>query len=544
MTTEKHLSPLGNEGATQALSRKRATGRGLIALRQSRSRFAATALLGLLMLASACTPEAETAPTGGGEGPIKVTNRIDVPEVVRNNLGITFAKVERRKIAQTLRVPGRFEYTPAATREQRAALAGRVTLHVKHLDRVETGTLLYGVDAPAWRAMQQEIAEADARYWTATMQYQVRQAARSEATLDAELTASRAEAIDAVNRASLEHTAELENTTAIWAQRVEDLEKLLANGTGKAADLVEARAHLSEAKSKSLEESAARAELALRKKDIEIEAARIRNTLSRLGSEEMAAKSEMNAALAAYQLKLRTAVSLTGLSLRELQKIEGEVERWRNISKIEVFAAGPGVVSEVAASEGGWVEQGGLVLSLVDPAQVRVRARALQADLSRITNGQSARILPPAGGALAFETPLDGKIAVGLTGDADERVIELFVTPEKTLGWARPGVAVEVEITLNSTEEAVLAVPISSVVRDELQRIVFRRDPNNPDKVIRINGEFGISDGRWIEIKRDVVEGDEVVLGGVYELKLTGSGKPTGAGHFHADGTFHQGTEH
>jgi hypothetical protein len=28
-------------------------------------------------------------------------------------------------------------------------------------------------------------------------------------------------------------------------------------------------------------------------------------------------------------------------------------------------------------------------------------------------------------------------------------------------------------------------------------------------------------------------------LGGVYELKLTGSGKPTGAGHFHADGTWH-----
>ena len=26
---------------------------------------------------------------------------------------------------------------------------------------------------------------------------------------------------------------------------------------------------------------------------------------------------------------------------------------------------------------------------------------------------------------------------------------------------------------------------------------------------------------------------------GVYELKLTGSGKPTGGGHFHADGTLH-----
>ena len=202
------------------------------------------------------------------------------------------------------------------------------------------------------------------------------------------------------------------------------------------------------------------------------------------------------------------------------------------------------MVAEIAASHGAWVEQGAPILTVVDPEQVRVRARALQADLSRIMNGQNAKILPPAGGTLALEIPLEGKVALGLTGDADERVIDLFVTPEKTLGWARPGVAVEVEITLDSTEEAVLAVPVSSVVRDELQRILFRRDPNNADKVIRIAGEFGLSDGRWIEIKRDVVEGDEVVLGGVYELKLTGSGKPTGAGHFHADGTWHEGADH
>jgi hypothetical protein len=34
-------------------------------------------------------------------------------------------------------------------------------------------------------------------------------------------------------------------------------------------------------------------------------------------------------------------------------------------------------------------------------------------------------------------------------------------------------------------------------------------------------------------------EGDEVVLDGVFELNLTGAGKPQGRGHFHADGTWH-----
>ena len=40
------------------------------------------------------------------------SNRIDVPESVRRNLGITFAKVEQRSVARTIRVPGRFEFAP------------------------------------------------------------------------------------------------------------------------------------------------------------------------------------------------------------------------------------------------------------------------------------------------------------------------------------------------------------------------------------------------------------------------------------------------
>jgi hypothetical protein len=40
-------------------------------------------------------------------------------------------------------------------------------------------------------------------------------------------------------------------------------------------------------------------------------------------------------------------------------------------------------------------------------------------------------------------------------------------------------------------------------------------------------------------VNSGVKEGDEVVLEGVYELKLAGGGKATGGGHFHADGTWH-----
>jgi multidrug efflux pump subunit AcrA (membrane-fusion protein) len=73
-----------------------------------------------------------------------------------------------------------------------------------------------------------------------------------------------------------------------------------------------------------------------------------------------------------------------------------------------------------------------------------------------------------------------------------------------------------------------------------LASIIFRRDPKNPDKVIRMEADLGISDGKWVVVNSGLREGDEVVLDGVYELKLAGGGKATGGGHFHADGTYHE----
>lgn len=507
-------------------------------------RDAMLSLAAALLALTGCTPGQEPPAPAPAQATAKITNRIDVPEAVRENLGISFVQVERRHIARTLRVPGRFELAPEALAEHHAVLAGRVKLHVRHLQTVEAGALLYSLEAPAWRELQQALAQAQAAYTAAQFRGASHKGAVEQAGREKELAQSRLSALDAVIEAGVAQSLELENARALWARRVDDLEKLVAAGTGKAADLVEARARLSEARVRQLEEARARAGLALQRKELEGEAARHGSDQTRLMLEEQALQAEMQAAQLHFGLKLREAVSFTGLTASELEAMEGSAPRWQNISRLAFSARGPGVVQALGVSDGSWAEQGQLVLTLADLAQVRVVARAMQADLLDIVGGQEAKILPPTGGALALATPLQGKVRVGLDGDADERVINLFVTPAHGIRWARPGVAVEVEIQLESTLAPVLAVPLSCVVRDELDRVIFRRDPNNPDKVIRIAGKFGLSDGRWIEIREAVMEGDEVVLGGVYELKLTGSGKATGAGHFHADGTWHAGADH
>jgi multidrug efflux pump subunit AcrA (membrane-fusion protein) len=85
------------------------------------------------------------------------SNRVDVPPMVRRNLGIEFATVARRRVAQTLRLPAQVELLPAATQHYTAPFAGRVQVLVAPLQQVEAGDVLYTLDSHEWRATQREL---------------------------------------------------------------------------------------------------------------------------------------------------------------------------------------------------------------------------------------------------------------------------------------------------------------------------------------------------------------------------------------------------
>ena len=104
----------------------------------------------------AATPSEENAVTGATP-----SNRVDVPAMVRKNLGIEFADVTRRRVAQTLRLPAQVELLPSATQHYPAPYAGRVQVRVAPLQRVAAGDVLYAVDSHEWRAAQRELGAAD-----------------------------------------------------------------------------------------------------------------------------------------------------------------------------------------------------------------------------------------------------------------------------------------------------------------------------------------------------------------------------------------------
>lgn len=399
------------------------------------------------------------------------------------NLGITFARAEYRNVAQTLRVPGQFELLPTARREYRTPLGGRVELLVTQFQEVEAGTPLYHVDSAAWHDLHEQIIAAQAQV----------------------------DAMGPLREAHRAHEKSLADKVVLWEERLEQLEALRSVGGGGAAQFTEAQAAL----------NATQAELAdVLEKDAELQA------------QHLQFQAELRSRVARRDLLIRSAGSVpAGDATATAGVLEG---------RYTVHAMAPGIVETIAITPGGWAEEHDAVLSLVQPDQIRFRARALQSDLGRLHVGLPARIAPPQGGSIPLQEVMEGSLQLGLAADADQRTLDLIVQPETLAAWAGAGIWAYLEITLAGGQE-VLAIPLSAVVRDGVTPILFRRDPANPDRAIRMEADLGLSDGRWIVMASGVQEGDEIVVGGNYQLMLATSGQASQAGHFHADGTFHAG---
>jgi multidrug efflux pump subunit AcrA (membrane-fusion protein) len=412
------------------------------------------------------------------------TNRIAAPSTVRQNLGITFARVEHRPVRQTLRLPGSFELRPEAVREFRVMAPGRVDLRVTQFERVEAGTLLLTLDSPEWRRMQHEAVEAEGDIKVA------------QAALDV----------------AIAQKVEAEKSAMLLKERIANLEQVQ-----------------------------------IRKIELEAQLAELTNSIPRLEAEIQAKRVGLDEANEHYSSMLNTLASLSGMSVETLLQSSAErseggesLPHWRRMNRLQIHADVTGIVDALHVTNGGWVDAGGLVMTIVDPSAIRFHADALQADMARLSSGQQAAIVPPQGRNVAAQQSIDATVMLGHQGSPDQRTIPLYATPKETRDWAKPGVSAFLEVFTTAREDADLAIPVSAVVQDGLSSVFFRRNPANPDEVIRMEGDLGPSDGRWIVINSGVKAGDEVVVDGAYQLMLATSGSAAKGGHFHADGTFHE----
>ncbi|MEQ9616540.1 MAG: efflux RND transporter periplasmic adaptor subunit [Phycisphaerales bacterium] len=411
------------------------------------------------------------------------TNRVDIPATVRNNLGITFAKVERREVERTVRVPGSFELMPLARHEYRMTLPGHVRLRVDQYDRVEPGDVLFSFRSPEWPELQHEIIAGE-------------------------------QDIDSAN-ASID----------VVRARTEEAERRLAVTRERLASLSNAD---------------------IRDAELEALASEIEASLPRLRAELRQAETMRTNAERTREHALHRASAASGLSEARLDGLVEaggqEIPAYRSIDWIDVVASEPGIVERLDVTDGAYADATTLVLSTVDPSRVRFRAMALQADIARLGESPRARIVPPATPGIPIGDGIDASVMLGLEAHPEQRTVSLLATPDGTRDWIRPGVSAFLEVVIDSTGGPALAIPRAAIVRDGIVHVFFRRDPSDPNKAIRVEADMGANDGRWVAINSGLMLSDEVVLDGVYELKLATqqSGVMQKGGHFHADGTFHE----
>ncbi|MBK9386489.1 MAG: efflux RND transporter periplasmic adaptor subunit [Planctomycetes bacterium] len=451
---------------------------------------------------AACAPEESSPPVREAAEP--ATNRIQVPASVRRNLGIEYVAVERRRVAATQRYAGHFELLASARHEVRTPIAGRVELLVAPLQRVAVGDVLYRIDSLEWRQMQRELGELS----TAALV----QEARGRATQPL-LEAHRA------------HEESLREAIGVMDARATVLEEMRESVGGQARELAEARVQRAQVRSDLAQAIEQR---------VGVEA-----SLLELESSLRGTRDRFELALVAASTILSKPA---GLLSAPVSSGESKVPLWRSITLVEIRSAAAGVVSEVPVANGVWVEAGERLLTLSDLSQVRFRARAPQSDLASLREGLPSHVALPQRDAAASDR-VSGVLRFGVEADPQQRTFELFLEPASSRDWMKPGVAGFLEIEARSEAPTELAIPLSAVLQDGLRRVYFRRDPADPDQVIRVEADLGADDGRWIEVQSGLMDGDEVVLAGAYELMLASSDSASKGGHFHADGTFHEGEE-
>ncbi len=460
----------------------------------------------LVPIGLGCENEGKSVPTATdstGAAAATPTNRVDIPPTVRENLGITFAKVEVREVIRTIRVPGSFELSPEARREYRTMVSGRIELQVPQYATVQTDAPLFSLDSPEWRELQQRLNETELMLQ------------RAQAS---------AGAIEPLLEAHAYHHAELDKVISIWTERVNQLEANRSTGVVTDEEFAQARATLANTRTEHAEVLEDEPKLRLRQVQVE---------------------ADVNAHQERFKLLMANASSLLAIPSEELAERASDSpnkrSRWREIRRIVVRAESPGMVESLKVTNGAWANEGSIVLSTVQPDRLRFRGMGLQADLPKLLNATTAHIAPPRTPGLEIGDSVPAELQIGLDAHPDNRTITLIAKPAETRSWMRAGVSAFLEVVTEGSDGKALAIPRSAIVKDGMTHVFFRRDPKNPNQAIRIEADMGVDDGRWVVINSGLMRTDEVVLDGAYELKLATAQGGTSqiGGHFHADGSFH-----
>lgn len=196
--------------------------------------------------------------------------------------------------------------------------------------------------------------------------------------------------------------------------------------------------------------------------------------------------------------------------------------------RITFLSPTSGVITEIAAAEGQYVSEGGMLYKIEDVSNLWIEAELYPGETSLVKTGD--------------------KVTVRVSGDNSETTATVnFLSPEYrtnsqiTIMRAslenrnqkyKPGQQVQVFLTHSSKES--IAVPTDAVIRDGKGSHIYRQAGNNTFRPVMV--KTGVESFDQVEITEGINEGDTVAVSGAYLLYselILKKGRDPMAGHNH-----------
>ncbi|MBY0527691.1 MAG: efflux RND transporter periplasmic adaptor subunit [Gemmataceae bacterium] len=178
-------------------------------------------------------------------------------------------------------------------------------------------------------------------------------------------------------------------------------------------------------------------------------------------------------------------------------------------------ARGGGGSQQAIIAQGEPVREGQKLMQIPNLQKMLVNTKVHEALVSRVTSGQPAMIRVDSYPDRSFQGHVETVATISAQQDFMSADVKVYVTKvmiDEEIEGLKPGMSAEVTVTVGTTLENVLAVPIQAIVGStELgkKRKCFVLTANGPEERDVLVGQ---SNDRMAEIKEGLREGEEVVL--------------------------------
>ena len=256
-----------------------------------------------------------------------------------------------------------------------------------------------------------------------------------------------------------------------------------------------------------------------------------RQTLEKIGTKN----SELNTTIRFKETEEESLKAALNASENKLKLATASGELKDNL--LYVYAAADGSVQSVDMTQGAWGEQGAPALVMTNKGDLEFATTIYGTDPVHyakaqlaLTRGKNTELL-------------DGSLRVADQVDPATQSRALYFTPDRLPEGTHAGQLARLDLySRDSATDGFIPVPNSAVVKVGVNDVVFIKTGEDAfvmKKVQTLPARQGKTPVKGL------IPGQTIVTKGGYELKYIlpaeGSGSKKAAGHFHADGQFHEG---